>query len=356
MSNILINSPTEKNEIEELLNKSLPNYRQAYSDRTSWLMACISELAYVRFNPMFKSTTKEYIIGKVSELVGDSKMKSITGLIEMVGYDAEAEKKKLEKNVEFLSLKLVKTFDNNGTQAILLENDKYIFLGFRGTEATSIKDIKSDAYAVIKGCETGGKIHSGFDEAFNQVHLEISEALSDDKYKDKPLFITGHSLGGALATVATKKLTHTGGIAGCYTFGSPRVGDVVWTTNIKTPIYRLVNAADPVTMLPPGVEIIGSIAWLCGLIPHFGKTIKKFLLSKFHGYLHTGDMRYLTNCKAGGYGDVKLLYTVSWWFRIQAFFKKKTSFLKIPADHSITVYRNKLKVIASNMNDKTKNT
>ena len=356
MSNILINSPKEKNEIEELLNKSLPNYRQAYSDRTSWLMACISELAYVRFNPMFKSTTKEYLIRKVSELVGDSKMKSITGLIEMVGYDAEAEKKKLEKNVEFLNLKLVKTFDNNGTQAILLENDKYIFLGFRGTEATSIKDIKSDAKAVIKVCETGGKIHSGFDDAFNQVHLEISETLRDDKYKDKPLFITGHSLGGALATVAAKKLKHTGGIAACYTFGSPRVGDVVWTTNIKPPIYRLVNAADPVTMLPPGVEIIGFIAWLCGLIPNFGKPIKNLLLSKFYGYLHTGDMRYLTNCKAGGYGDVKLLYAVSWWFRIRAFFKKKISFLKIPADHSITVYRNKLKVIASNMNDKTKNT
>jgi triacylglycerol lipase len=356
MSNILINSSTEKKEIEKLLNKSLPNYRQAYSDRTSWLMACISELAYVRFNPIFKSTTKEYLIGKVSELVDDNKMKSLKGLIEIVGYDAETEKKKLKKNVEFLNLNLVKTFDNNGTQAIFLENDKYIFLGFRGTEATSIKDIKSDAYAVTKVCETGGKIHSGFNNAFNQVHLEISETLSDDKYKNKPLFITGHSLGGALATVATKKLTHTGGIAACYTFGSPRVGDVVWTTNIKTPIYRLVNAADPVTMLPPGVEMIGAFAWLFGLIPHFGKTIKNFLLSKFNGYLHTGDMRYLTNCKAGGYSDVKLLYAVSWWFRIKAFLKKKTSFLKIPADHSITVYRNKLKVIANNMNDKTKNT
>ena len=101
MSNILINSSTEKKEIEKLLNKSLPNYRQAYSDRTSWLMACISELAYVRFNPIFKSTTKEYLIGKVSELVDDNKMKSLKGLIEIVGYDAETEKKKLKKMLSF---------------------------------------------------------------------------------------------------------------------------------------------------------------------------------------------------------------------------------------------------------------
>ena len=138
------------------------------------------------------------------------------------------------------------------TQAIFLDNDNYVFLGFRGTEATSIKDIKADANAVIAACKSGGKIHSGFDEAFSQLSIEIQTLLNEDEFTNKPLFITGHSLGGALATVATKKLTHKGGIAACYTFGSPRVGDVDWTTNIKTPIYRIVNAADPVTMLPPG--------------------------------------------------------------------------------------------------------
>ena len=75
-----------------------------------------------------------------------------------------------------------------------------------------------------------------------------------------PLFITGHSLGGALAMIAAKKITHKGGNAACYTFGSPRVGDEVWISNIKTPLYRVVNAADCVTMLPPGavpIEIFG---------------------------------------------------------------------------------------------------
>lgn len=54
MSNILVSSTMEEKEVEGILSKSLPNYRQAYSDRTSWLMACISELSYVKFNPIFK--------------------------------------------------------------------------------------------------------------------------------------------------------------------------------------------------------------------------------------------------------------------------------------------------------------
>jgi len=350
MPNILINSIEEIEEIENLLNKSLPNYRQAYSDRTSWVMACISELAYVKFNPLFRDTTKDYFIKKVSELVSENKINSLNSLIKIVGYDAKKEEKKLKENVEFLKLKLIKTFDNNGTQAIFLENDHYVFLGFRGTEATSIKDIKADANAVIKVCESGGKIHSGFDEAFSQVVIDIQTLLNKDESTNKPLFITGHSLGGALATVATKKLTHKGGIAACYTFGSPRVGDIDWTTNIKTPIYRIVNAADPVTMLPPGTETIGLFAWLFGFIPHFGMSIRKYLLSKFGGYFHSGDMRYLSNCTNKDYNNVKLLYAVSFIYRIKAFLKKKVSFLKIPADHSISVYRRKLKVIASERN------
>lgn len=350
MSNILINSAAEIKEIENLLNKSLPNYRQAYSDRTSWLMACISELAYVKFNPIFKDSTKDYFIKQISELVDENKIKSLNSLIKIVGYDAKKEEEKLKENIEFLKLKLVRTFDHNGTQAILLENNEYIFLGFRGTEATSIRDIKADANAIITVCKSGGKIHSGFDKAFSQLSVEIQTLLNKDEFINKPLFITGHSLGGALATVATKKLTHEGGIAACYTFGSPRVGDMDWTINIKTPIYRIVNAADPVTMLPPGAETIGFFAWLLGLIPHFGAEIRKFFLSKFGGYFHSGDMRYLSDCTNKDYSNVKLLYAVSFIFRVKAFLKKKVSFLKMPADHSISVYRNKLKIIANSRN------
>lgn len=346
-------SKKELEEIKSLLEKKLPSYRKAYSDRTSWLMAYISELAYIKFNPILKDSTKKRLIDEVSKLTEGKNINALNALIEMVGYDADENKKELEKDVQFLGLELVETFDNNGTQAILLENDTYLFLGFRGTEVTSIKDIQSDCKATTKVCESGGKIHSGFDEAFSQIDVDVQQLLDKVEYKDKPLFITGHSLGGALATIAAKKLTHKGGIAACYTFGSPRVGNISWALGIKTPIYRIVNAIDPVTMLPPSGPTIEITAKILGFIPVVGAKIKEALLSKLGGYYHCGNMRYLSVCEAGNYDNVKLLYSVSFIFRARAFFKNNMTGGAIPADHSIPTYKNKLKVIASDRNKNT---
>ncbi len=350
MPNIIIRTMSEKQEVEDLLGKRLPNYRQAYSDRTAWLAACISELAYIRFNPIFKSTSKTQFLKKLAELIEDKSVKSLQRLVDIAGYDEKEELEKLKSNASFLGLTLVKTFDSNGTQAILLENDEYLFLGFRGTETTSIKDIKADLKATTVACETGGKIHAGFNEAFNEVAIDIQNTLDEERYSHKPLFITGHSLGGALATVATKKFHPKAGIAACYTFGAPRVGDDEWVCSIKSPIYRIVNAADPVTMLPPGAFTVNALAWGSGLIPHFGKGMRKLLLSKFGGYLHAGDMRYLTNCPMHDFSKVKLLYAVSFFYRAKAFITQGVSFLKVPQDHSMSIYRNKLKIIASRRN------
>ena len=350
MTNILITSSSDKSRIENLLNKNIPSYRQAYSDRTAWLMACLSEFAYIKFNPLFGNKNSQWLIDKAVNILGDNTKSALLNLISVVGYDHEEERKKLENELATLKMCIEETFDNDGTQAILVSTEKFIALAFRGTEKGSIKDIKSDAKAERMQCETGGKIHSGFHEAFNKVALDIQNILDKNEFKDKPLFITGHSLGGALATIAAKKLSHKdGGIAACYTYGSPRVSNDEWLSGIKTPIYRVVNAADCVTMLPPGTEIIDLIRWICRLIPKIGKPISSWLL-KFGGYLHAGDMRYMTNCARNQYGDVKLLYSVSTAYRIKGWCAKKRPWKKFLVDHSISIYRKKLMIIAEKKN------
>ncbi len=353
MANILANTPIELNNIKQLLDKKIPSYRMAYSDRTSWIMACMSELAYIKFNPLFTNGAKQknYLLEAVSKLIGDNKKSSLLKLIDKIAYDPDAEKEKLESELNTLGMKLLKTFDEDGTQAILCSFNNYIVLAFRGTEAESIKDIKADADArTIKCEESKGKIHSGFNQAFKAVHLQIQTKLDDKEFDNTPLFITGHSLGGALATIGAKRLKHKGGIAGCYTYGSPRVGDEEWVSEIKTPIYRLVNAADCVTMLPPGAEMITIVTWVLQFIPQVGESIRKRLLSNFGGYLHGGNMRYLTNCASGDYNSVKLLYSVSLIYRIKGVIIKKLPWKKTLADHSIRIYRKKLAIIAQTRN------
>ena len=302
---ILVKSEQESQEIKKLLDKDLPSYRQAYSDRTAWQMACLSELAYIKEPEFLKSELKH------------------------------------------LRLELDETFDCKDTQAFLARGEKFIVLAFRGTEKTSFNDIKTDLKANLKECESGGKIHSGFHEAFDYVKEDIENILGDEKYEHMPLFITGHSLGGALATIATKKLLHKGGIAACYTFGAPRVGNGQWMKGMKTPIYRVVNAVDCVTMIPS--SIISGIIWVIGKLSPWSRSIAG-LVPNIKGYYHGGDMRYLTNCRAGKYDDVKLLYAVDYLRRIQGWMYERRSPKKFLADHSISIYRRKLYIIAYRRN------
>jgi len=358
MSNVLAGSSKELESINSLLGKDIPSYRKAYSDRTAWLMSCLSELAYIRFNPLFsKNTQKDYFIKSISKLtenankeLSDQKISTLSKLVDMVAYDHEAEAEKLKEELSKIKMELVDTFDEDGTQAILVSFKDFLVLAFRGTEATSIKDIKSDAKATTKTCETGGKIHSGFDEAYRKVAVDIQKVLDLEPHSNKALYITGHSLGGALATIAAKKLHHKGGLAACYTFGAPRVGNDVWIENIKTPIYRLVNAADCVTMLPPSSEAITVASWMLQFVPYVGKNLRKILLSKFEGYLHCGNMRYLKNCTSGNYENAKLLYSVSLFYRVKGLIIKKLPWKHFLADHSISVYRKKLMHVAIGRN------
>ncbi|MCU7940698.1 MAG: hypothetical protein KZQ64_02520 [gamma proteobacterium symbiont of Bathyaustriella thionipta] len=149
-----------------------------------------------------------------------------------------------------------------------------------------------------------------------------------------------------LATMAAKRLIHEAGIAACYTFGCPRVGDEEWVSGLKTPVYRIVNAADSVTMQPPGNATVTVLGWLVQFIPQIGTSLRQTLLSKFGGYLHGGNMRYLENVPEGQYDDVKLLYSVSLFFRIKGLLYNQLSWKHLLSDHSINVYRKKLAVIA----------
>lgn len=351
MTHVIAKSENDLDTINELLVKNVPSYRQAYSDRTAWIMSCLSELVYIRFNELIPgSGQKKYFVDKITRLVSDKETASLVRLLDMVGYDHRKEREKLESELEILDIKLIQTLDSNGTQAMIVAFKDYLVLSFRGTEATSIKDIKSDARATRKECVSGGHVHSGFSDAYDEVHLDIVRFLEKAEYKNIPLFITGHSLGGALATVAAKRLKHQGGLAACYTFGSPRVGDPLWIESIKTPVYRIVNAADCVPMLPPSSETIELVSFVAKWIPGVGKALRDMLITRFGGYLHCGDMRYLSNCPPGDYGKVQLLPSVSLFWRIKGFIYKKMPWKQFLSDHAISVYRKKLTVVAQYRN------
>lgn len=227
MSNLIIQSKEELTKTKELLYRKIPSYRQAYSDRTCWLMACMSELAYARFNPMISDRQLKLLMQRVATVLKEQDQKTLRQLIESFSYNDQQELENLNESLDTFEFKLNKTFDKNDTQAILVTNKSLnlLVLAFRGTEKNSIKDIKTDAKAKITNDGNAGKMHQGFKEAYEQVAEQIQQTLDQEPYSNMPLFICGHSLGGALATIAAKKIVHKAGLAACYTFGSPRVGN-----------------------------------------------------------------------------------------------------------------------------------
>ena len=242
---------TEKNLLSLIQSNNMPSYRQAYSNRTAWLMAALSELAYHDFIEAYDETTNPIFEDALDKLLKERTQAAVDELLQSLDDANLKAQNRLFHEFKGYEISLEKAYNIDGTQAFLLSTDTYLALVFRGTELMSFTDIKADIRAIKVTSDTYGGIHSGFQDAFNLVFDDIQNDLNQDEYASKYLYIAGHSLGGALATIAAERLTHKGGIAACYTFGAPRVGDELWSSNITPPIYRVVNAVDCVTMLPP---------------------------------------------------------------------------------------------------------
>ena len=96
--------------------------------------------------------------------------------------------------------------------------------------------------------ESKARVHRGFRDAFVSVREQVDRYLPCAE--GLPIFITGHSLGGALATLGASPLSDWGPAA-CYTFGAPRVGNKGFSKSLRTPVYRVVNPLDTVPLVPP---------------------------------------------------------------------------------------------------------
>ena len=138
--------------------------------------------------------------------------------------------------------------NRNGVQcAIIMAGEEtdhpFAVLVFRGTN--SFESWLSNLNAIQTPWDEGGMVHAGFKNEFCKIWPELDEALSEISC---PIFYTGHSLGGALATLAASKRPPQA----VYTFGSPRVGDPVFAESLRpVSIYRIANNSDIVTGLPP---------------------------------------------------------------------------------------------------------
>ena len=111
------------------------------------------------------------------------------------------------------------------------------------------------------GIKTVG-IHGGFVSAFSCIRAELVDTIlkfyqdCDKEGKLPRFFVTGHSLGGAIAQLCGLSLEILFGHLSpvfIVSYGSPRVGNRRFAELLKSRVpesYRIVNESDPVTTLP----------------------------------------------------------------------------------------------------------
>jgi len=162
------------------------------------------------------------------------------------------------------------------TQCYIYEHDGLSVISFRGTQK-NLKDILTDIWAFkrhIPFTHTKRiRVHRGFYRAYMSVRDEILDELITHK-TDKVL-ITGHSLGGALATLCAvdiqkNDIYQTKDIY-LKTFGSPKVGNRHFKKSFNKRIInsdRFVNPFDFVPTVPVFASHIGTKMALKGFKGH----------------------------------------------------------------------------------------
>lgn len=162
-----------------------------------------------------------------------------------IAYLDENEAKPFFKSLGFNRQKFL---EHDGAQCHVVWNKDVFIIAFRGTEPSELSDITADLNAFPDRAENGhGWVHNGFQNEVNKIWDDIVALL--DIAKGKRLFITGHSLGGAMATIATSRIADR--VDALYTYGSPRVGTRSFVKSFaNVPHYRHVNNNDIVPKVP----------------------------------------------------------------------------------------------------------
>jgi len=170
------------------------------------------------------------------------------------------------------------------TQGYIAVDDKDLFIVFRGS--TNLDDwlTNLDTDFVMCGAKLNLEQHEGFYTAYKSVKEQISSVVKDNL--DKNIYITGHSLGGALANLCAVDLHLNEGIVieGMYSFGSPRVyseRSAAYINQLMRPLlHRVVNNNDVVAHVPP----------------------------EFADYSHNGILTYIEES-----GELHTDENLSWW-------------------------------------------
>lgn len=145
--------------------------------------------------------------------------------------------------------------------------------------------------------ERGAMVHRGYARELDGMGDRLLEIVRDHACGGRPVYVTGHSAGGALATLAARRLHEAGAdVRAAVVFSAPRVGDRRFALSYPLPLLRIEHRHDliPHLPLPPSLSgllgrrvldpLIEAVDWLGPLLSgaRIGQT----------EYVHAGELLY----------------------------------------------------------------
>ncbi|ERN16918.1 lipase isoform X1 [Amborella trichopoda] len=144
------------------------------------------------------------------------------------------------------------------------DNINAIVIAFRGTQEHSLQNWVEDLFWKQLDLDYPGMpdamVHHGFYAAYHNTTLRsgILNAVQKARelYRDIPIMLTGHSMGGALASFCALDLVVNYGVDNLQlmTFGQPRIGNAAFASYFSKRVpymFRITNGHDIVPHLPP---------------------------------------------------------------------------------------------------------
>ncbi len=147
----------------------------------------------------------------------------------------------------------IQPFTMGGTFGFVASDEHNLVLSLRGTDQV-IDWVTNSTVSHVKAY--GGYVHRGFAETLDAVWPEILTRVEGLLDQGQTVWVTGHSLGGALATLASARLMDEGiePYITC-TFGAPRCFDPRAASHYLPRLYRFVNKGDLVPSMPPAFTL-----------------------------------------------------------------------------------------------------
>jgi len=233
------------------MEKKVAPYSTKLHKDTAWWMAKISKLVYTKISVDNQMPDEDEILEELKKI--DSDFESVSG------------------------------FDKNSAQAVIIEHKDFICWAFRGTNELVDWIDNLNAFSIK---QLFGEFHKGFWNSVEDIWSGLWEKQNELQNQNKrPLFITGHSLGGAMATIAAARLINEDiPFSAVYTFGQPRAmtrdTSLIFNSECKSRYFRFHNNDDIVTRVPARVM----------------------------GFSHIGSYLYITN-------EMEIHREVGFWFR-----------------------------------------